>query len=273
VSGMEADWEALPRRQKRQRGGGKRVEHGGINGSEASSSGLTHAEAHGEATAAAVRERAGMRRAAPLGGHDETRAMGDFEFLDHTADVQLHAWGDSLEHAMEELARAMFHYMSDIRAVTPDPACQRTLTIQGHDRHTMVFRFLDELLFLFSTEGVICSSVTVERISQVPSSEGSGSVLELCMAVEGELFDLEKHPTGTEIKAITFSNMQVLEKEEEEAAAADGGGGPTAVAAAGSSLPDGSGAGGGGAGGAAGGGPHHRRLRRQTVDLFVIVDI
>ena len=34
----------------------------------------------------------------------------NFEYLDHTADVQLHAWGATLEEAFQNCALAMFNY-------------------------------------------------------------------------------------------------------------------------------------------------------------------
>lgn len=186
-----------------------------------------------DSIAANVEARAQLQRADQLEGHAKTTAIGQFEYLDHTADVQLHAWGVNHPDAFAHAALAMFHYMSDLRAVRVDAGLTRAVTMRGRDAKELLFRFLDELLFAFSTEGLLCARVTVDHLegpSGDPDAAGSrgedgggggGGVADgdrewtLTATLEGETFDLRRHPQGTEVKAITYSNMQIHRKDDD----------------------------------------------------------
>ncbi|XP_074971054.1 protein archease isoform X2 [Phalacrocorax aristotelis] len=71
-----------------------------------------------------------------------------YEYLDHTADVQLHAWGDTLEEAFEQCVMAMFGYMTDTGTVEPVDTVE--VEAEGHDMLSLLFHFLDEWLYKFS---------------------------------------------------------------------------------------------------------------------------
>ncbi|XP_044770407.1 protein archease isoform X5 [Neomonachus schauinslandi] len=73
-----------------------------------------------------------------------------YEYLDHTADVQLHAWGDTLEEAFEQCAMAMFGYMTDTGTVEPLQTVE--VETQGDDLQSLLFHFLDEWLYKFSAD-------------------------------------------------------------------------------------------------------------------------
>ena len=69
-----------------------------------------------------------------------------YEYLDHTADVQLHAWGSNLQEAFENVAAAMFGYMTDIETVDMEVALE--IEAEGEDIDGLLFHFLDEFLYL-----------------------------------------------------------------------------------------------------------------------------
>ncbi|KAF6112346.1 zinc finger and BTB domain containing 8 opposite strand [Phyllostomus discolor] len=125
--------------------------------------------------------------------------------LDHTADVQLHAWGDTLEEAFEQCAMAMFGYMTDTGTVEPLQTVE--VETQGDDLQSLLFHFLDEWLYKFSAdEFFIPREVKVLSIDQ--------RNFKLRSIGWGEEFSLSKHPQGTEVKAITYSAMQVYNEEK-----------------------------------------------------------
>ncbi|XP_050788602.1 protein archease isoform X1 [Gopherus flavomarginatus] len=73
-----------------------------------------------------------------------------YEYLDHTADVQLHAWGDTLEETFEQCAMAMFGYMTDTETVEPLDTIE--VEAEGHDLLSLLYNFLNEWLYKFSAD-------------------------------------------------------------------------------------------------------------------------
>lgn len=154
-------------------------------------------------------------------------ADAHFEYLDHPADVQLHAWGPSFERVLESLAAAMVNYMIPLETVgTPDT---RSITISGaHDVHTFVFAFLDEVLFLFHGDGFVARRVVIGRVVLPPDARIDGDALSagaptpsggaspwpsVTATVHGEPFHAGRHAGhGTEVKAITYSAMRVVRR-------------------------------------------------------------
>nr|SVE94614.1 EOG090X0IKX [Simocephalus serrulatus] len=128
-----------------------------------------------------------------------------YEYLDHTADVQLHAWGDSLEEAFEQCTEAMFGYMTEIDKV--DILEKHEIEAKGEDIQSLLFHLLDEFLFLFSADPFF-----IARKVKITSFDRQNFTMRA--TGYGEVFNLKKHPQGTEVKAITYSNMQVFDSEK-----------------------------------------------------------
>lgn len=138
-------------------------------------------------------------------GDDAEEKPVKYEYLDHTADVQLHAWGDDLKEAFEQVATAMFGYMTELSTV--DIARTIEVTAEGDDMIGLLFHFLDEFLFLMCDDPYFI-------VKEVEILEFDKDNFKIRAVGRGEEFDLNKHPQGTEVKAITYSNMQIHDNDD-----------------------------------------------------------
>jgi len=130
-----------------------------------------------------------------------------FEFLDHTADVQIHSWGPTLKEAFEQAGIAMTGYMTEIDKVDINPELEpREAEVNAEDLESLLYQFLEEILFIFSTEFIIFKRVTILEFDR--------QTFRIKFHGHGEAWNREKHPQGTEIKAITYSAMQIMPETE-----------------------------------------------------------
>jgi len=128
-----------------------------------------------------------------------------FEYIDHTADVQVRCYGFSLEQAFEQTAYSLMKTISPnlekIQIIE-----KKEITIKAEDKEALLFDFLTEFLYIFDVEGLIFSQVIVEKIRKI------GNEYVLIANASGEKFNRLRHDIGIEVKAITYSYMNIDEK-------------------------------------------------------------
>lgn len=122
-----------------------------------------------------------------------------YEVLDHTAEVGIAAWGRDLREAFVEAARGMFALMVDLDAV--EERVTRRVAVTAEDREDLLVRWLNELLFLVDSEGLVFRRFEIERMGE----------RELQATVRGERLDPARHQPLAGVKAATYHQLSVEE--------------------------------------------------------------
>jgi SHS2 domain-containing protein len=129
-----------------------------------------------------------------------------WEELDHTADVGVRAFGDTLEQLFTHAAEGMFRIIAGERTVRP--LQERSVTVApvpaGEEPDRLLVRFLSELLFLCETERFLFGAFEVDL--------SGGGVRAVC---RGEEIGPDRSGLGMEIKAVTWHGLSLdLERGE-----------------------------------------------------------
>lgn len=128
-----------------------------------------------------------------------------FKFLEHTADILIEAYGRNLKEAFQQAAKALFEVITDTATIGKN--CKEHIVISAEDEYSLLFDWLSELLYLFDTTGIVYCHTEIKEIKR------SNEKLILKATVMGDKLDLEKNEIRTEVKAITYHQMEIKQDE------------------------------------------------------------
>ncbi|MET1101268.1 MAG: archease [Pyrodictiaceae archaeon] len=124
----------------------------------------------------------------------------------HTADEIVVAKGRSLEEAFEQAALGVYEIMTDTSRV--EPRVEKRVVVEGFDLENLLYKWIEELLVITDSEGMVFSRFKVHRIERRGEEE---YLLEA--SAWGEKFDPSRHEHRTIVKAMTYSLMEIRRED------------------------------------------------------------
>ncbi|MBQ8179859.1 MAG: archease [Candidatus Methanomethylophilaceae archaeon] len=122
--------------------------------------------------------------------------MVRYTLIDHTADMMVRAFGDTLEECFGNAAYALFDQTVDLSGIGTDEETE--IRVSGIDDEDRLYSFLAEMLFIEDCDNLILKEFDV-------SFEGEDVV---CRA-RGETLDRSRHRIRSEVKAVTYHMMEI----------------------------------------------------------------
>lgn len=129
-----------------------------------------------------------------------TTSTPDYTLINHTADLGIKIRGSDLKNLFETAGSALVHLM--VRAEHHGKTTSMKISISGEDLADLMVRWLGEILYLFDGENLVVTSIHMDTVSS--------SRLEAIL--ETVPFDPSVHETHSEIKAVTYHQIQVTDK-------------------------------------------------------------
>ncbi len=127
-----------------------------------------------------------------------------FEFLEHTADAYIAAYGRNLAEAFENAATAMFEVMTEVKSVNPE--VEDCVEVEAEDESALLYSWLEAFLVKFDTEEMLYSKFKISDLKKT----SNGFRLEA--KIFGEKFDPSKHSQKVGVKAVTYHRMEIIKE-------------------------------------------------------------
>jgi len=130
--------------------------------------------------------------------------MYRFEYLDHTADVEVRGIGDTVEEAFCAVAAGMFNLMIALDRIAPRESLR--LKVSAPRLELLLVEWLGRLLGEKEVSGLIFSRFSV-------GIEETGDGFRLRGEAWGERLDPARHRPELEVKGVSYAGLRVEERD------------------------------------------------------------
>ena len=127
--------------------------------------------------------------------------MKNYEYLDHTADLKIRATGKNLEETFANLAIGAFDFLTDTKKV--ERKTEKKINISANRIESLLYDFMEELLFLLDTDGLIFSEIKDLKISE----DKKNNTFSLQCSALGDSY--KNYDVKGNIKSVTYSEMKI----------------------------------------------------------------
>jgi len=125
-----------------------------------------------------------------------------YTVLDHTADLGIRVQGSTIQDLFERAALAMMQIM--VSSKTAEKSNKIRISLESEDSEELMVHWLGEILYLLHGEKEVVIQIKIDTISP----------LHLDATLTTVPFNRDLHEVLCEIKAVTFHQIEVIEKNK-----------------------------------------------------------
>jgi SHS2 domain-containing protein len=120
-----------------------------------------------------------------------------YKLIDHTADFGIHVYGSDSKELFANAAWALFDLITEIDQLTGSDSCR--IEVSGDDWCDLMVNWLREVLYLWNGKELLVKKARILSLSET----------ELTATLECDPFNPDRHVIKTEVKAVTYHQIQV----------------------------------------------------------------
>ena len=131
------------------------------------------------------------------------KANRNFTLIDHTADIGILVQGTNLKELFQNAGEALLKIM--LKGDQGRQTLIQSLSVSGSDYADLMVRWLGEILYLFQGEKRLVNAIRIQDIQPY----------RLTAQIETVVFDPGLHEILYEIKAVTYHQIEVIQKDKQ----------------------------------------------------------